>query len=461
MTVERSRRWAMLRGIAAGVAGVGLFVALWWMLNKNHGDVSLAVLAGLTLGVNLTFWGGVGGIRLFDEWLAAKRVIVEMPGGAGIPVGLTSADVAIVIPAHNEELVIAGSIASAARLLPLDDVYVVSDASTDNTAVIAREAGANVVELSPNRGKAGALEAVIEHFHLTDRYQAILFLDADSQLDDNYLVEALRILEDPSIAAVAGYATIMWRPRELSWIGQIIAAYRDRLYTLQQRLLKFGQSWKRLNVTYIAPGFASVYRSRVLEKIEMNPPGLIIEDFNMTFQIHRKRVGKIGFSPRARAAAQDPDTLTDYVGQVRRWSLGFWQTIRFNGVWPSLFWVALGMIVLESVVASVAIVGAVLMAVDLALPLLTGNAVLEWAPYASVHSLISNSVTLPTLALAMLGPDFVATAVMAAIRRRPRYLLLGLAFPLLRVVDSVLALWTLPLAWLTHSTGSWRSPSRR
>jgi cellulose synthase/poly-beta-1,6-N-acetylglucosamine synthase-like glycosyltransferase len=401
--------------------------------------------------VNLSLWGSAGLLRLLDQRFSTPPVREERP----------PLSIAIVIPAHNEELVIAGSIGSATRLLPLSDIYVVSDASSDATPAIATDAGANVLHLEQNRGKAGALEAAIEHFSLIERYDAVLFLDADSQLDEAYLVGAQEFLADPDVCAVAGYATIMWRPDELTVTGQIIAAYRDRLYTLQQRLLKYGQTWARVNVAYIAPGFASVYRSGALQAIEMNPPGLIIEDFNMTFQLHRRRVGKIGFSPRIRAAAQDPATLADYISQVRRWTLGFWQTIRFNGFWPSLFWMSLGLVILESLVASMALVGAAVLAIGLALPAITGDFVLRWGPYADAYGAVAGYVTLPMLALAIFGPDLVLTAVMAAVRRRPRYLLLGLAFPGLRLVDAWLALWTLPQAWTARSNGSWRSPARR
>lgn len=449
-------RASLARGLCAAAVGVQLFFATWWLINADHGNASIGVLAGLTLGINLSLWGGAGLLRLLDDWLTGRH---PRPLAARLPEQPVT--VAILIPAHNEEPVIRGSIASAARLLPLADIYVVSDASTDATEAIATETGANVLQLTENKGKAGALEAAIGHFGLTDRYEAVLFLDADSELDERYLANATEFLDDPAVAAVAGYATIMWRPAELTLTGQVIAAYRDRLYTLQQRLLKFGQAWPRLNVAYIAPGFASVYRSEALRTIDMNPPGLIIEDFNMTFQLHRRRVGRVSFSPRVRAAAQDPATVGDYVNQVRRWSLGFWQTIRFNGVWPSLFWLSLSLVILESLIASVALLAAVALAVTLALPGLTGGFVLGWAPYATVHAAIAGYVTLPMLALAVLGPDLLLTGVMAAIRKRPRYLLLGLAFPALRLVDAAVALWTIPLAWTTRSTGSWRSPVRR
>ena len=104
--------------------------------------------------------------------------------------------------------------------------------------------------------------------------------------------------------------------------------HRERIYAISQRLLKFGQTWRFTNATHIVPGFASMYRTDVLPQIEMNPPGLVIEDFNMTFEIYQKRLGKVAFSLGAVAVTQDPDNLRDYVRQIKRWGLGLWQTVR-------------------------------------------------------------------------------------------------------------------------------------
>lgn len=57
----------------------------------------------------------------------------------------------------------------------VDEVLVISDGSTDNTASAARDEGARVIEISPNRGKGGAM---LVGFANTDA-DVVLFLDAD------------------------------------------------------------------------------------------------------------------------------------------------------------------------------------------------------------------------------------------------------------------------------------------
>ena len=83
--------------------------------------------------------------------------------------------VVVIIPAYNEERTV-GNVARAALACPLvHEVVVVSDGSSDNTVLSAREAGARVVELPENRGKGGAMKAGLEGI-VSD---AVLFLDAD------------------------------------------------------------------------------------------------------------------------------------------------------------------------------------------------------------------------------------------------------------------------------------------
>ena len=100
------------------------------------------------------------------------------------------------------------------------------------------------------------------------------------------------------------------------------------------------------------PGFASMYRTAVLPHIDMNPPGLAIEDFNMTFEVYQKRLGKVGFTLSAVAVTQDPDNFHDYIKQTKRWALGLWQTVRRHPPRPNLFTAMLALLLLELITSS-------------------------------------------------------------------------------------------------------------
>jgi glycosyltransferase involved in cell wall biosynthesis len=93
--------------------------------------------------------------------------------------GAAGARIVALIPAHNEASRIARVVDGAAHHLP---VVVVDDGSTDETAAVAKRAGARVIRQSPNQGKGAALRAGFAAA-LADGAEAVLTLDGDGQHD--------------------------------------------------------------------------------------------------------------------------------------------------------------------------------------------------------------------------------------------------------------------------------------
>lgn len=66
------------------------------------------------------------------------------------------------IPAHNEAERIGATVRAALSVPEIDRVIVVDDGSQDDTADLARVAGATVIALETNLGKGGALQAGLD-----------------------------------------------------------------------------------------------------------------------------------------------------------------------------------------------------------------------------------------------------------------------------------------------------------
>ncbi len=409
-----------------------------------HSGWLLPMLAA-SLGISITFWCLVGICRFVFDSLFAPRRRNEA--------SLSVADVAVVIPAHNEEVALPKCLAALTAIVPPSQIHVASDGSRDRTVAIAREAGCNVLDIQPNGGKAKALASAIDKFGLCERYKAVLIQDADSEIDPHYLENALPLFDDPRNVVVAGHVLSRWRNQFWPSLDMLYAAYRTRLYRLLQAAFQYGQTWRWTNVSYIAPGFASMYRASVLKHIEITAPGLVIEDFNMTFEVQRKRLGRIAYTPKARCSSEDPFTLNDYRKQVQRWYLGFWQTVRRHGVWPSLFWLSLGTLLVELLTISAL---ALALPVMLALYLAAG---IEVPAFSLLDMNIEMTSPVPLIVL-FLAADYTLTMVVSVVERRPSMLLYGLLFPLIRLLDAALFWRALITSFVAKSDGRWISPQR-
>jgi glycosyltransferase involved in cell wall biosynthesis len=116
---------------------------------------------------------------------------------------------AVVIPAHNEERHIARAVRSllAADRTGLEvTVVVIADNCDDNTAEVAGQAGARVLQRrsATARGKGYALDFAFRAL-LAEGHDAFLIIDADSEVSSNLLMEAASLLRNQADAVQCRY----------------------------------------------------------------------------------------------------------------------------------------------------------------------------------------------------------------------------------------------------------------
>ena len=135
-----------------------------------------------------------------------------------------------IIPAHNEEAVVKNLIDSLKAQnynKDLYDIYVIADNCTDNTARVAKEAGAIVYERfdSTKKTKGYALDWFLQQKIKEDApYDAFFVFDADNIVDPNFIknmnkhlcqgedvVQGYRDIKNPTDSWItAGYALFYW-----------------------------------------------------------------------------------------------------------------------------------------------------------------------------------------------------------------------------------------------------------
>jgi glycosyltransferase involved in cell wall biosynthesis len=109
-----------------------------------------------------------------------------------------------IVPAYNEDEIIAHTVAELLRCAPDFDVLVVDDGSSDATAARAASAGARVLRLPFNLGIGGAMQSGYM-YALEHDYEVAVQVDGDGQHDARYVHELLRMLqEDRSLNMVTG-----------------------------------------------------------------------------------------------------------------------------------------------------------------------------------------------------------------------------------------------------------------
>ena len=105
------------------------------------------------------------------------------------------------IPAYNEARFIGSVVLQAQKYV--DRVVVVDDGSTDKTAKIAEDAGADVLSLPENMGKARAVSEGISYLRRL-RPTAVVMIDGDGQHDPHQIPNMLAPIESAQADMVIG-----------------------------------------------------------------------------------------------------------------------------------------------------------------------------------------------------------------------------------------------------------------
>jgi len=231
--------------------------------------------------------------------------------------------ICLIISAYNEEQVLKHTIESAINAgLSRADIYVVDDASNDRTATIAKKVVGKYNLLTVDRsGKGKAISTIVKELQLTERYEWIHIADADGEFDRRYFQELYDNL-DPTYAAATGYMA--------SLPGSYVANFRNFEYTMAMDVARRYQSI--LDLITVIPGPTSVFRSDVFQQLNFCT-GALCEDFDVTLQIHDRKLGKIKFIETAIARTQDPHDLKNYIKQITRWNRGNLQLFVRNKMW--------------------------------------------------------------------------------------------------------------------------------
>lgn len=236
---------------------------------------------------------------------------------------------AVVIAAHNEELVVGELIRSIAEQdypSELIDVYVIADACTDATAQVARDAGATVYERNDlaRRGKSWALDM---GFHRIldeagdDHYDAFLIFDADNLLSPGYVAEMNKLFD---LGYLAGTSYRNSKNFDSSWISSAYTTWfiREARFLNNSRMM--------LGTSCAISGSGWMVSSRIIRAMDGWDFHTLTEDIQFSTFCAANNV-RIGYAP-AEFFDEQPVTFKASWIQRMRWTKGFYQVFFSYGV---------------------------------------------------------------------------------------------------------------------------------
>ncbi len=232
---------------------------------------------------------------------------------------------AVVIPAHNESLNITNAVQSVAHCLRPEtleelEIVVIADNCGDDTATVARRAGAQVIErIDENkRGKGYALQYGFDRLR-AEGFDAVLVIDADTVVEPNLLVEVKQGLETGVAGVQTRYGVL--NPE---------ASIRNRLLNIALMAVNVlrprGRARLGLSVGILGNGFALT--AETLSAVPYDAHS-IVEDLEYGLRIVRSG-RRIAFVDRTTVRGMMPTTRSGAETQRERWEGGRFSMIAHN-----------------------------------------------------------------------------------------------------------------------------------
>lgn len=296
------------------------------------------LLTVLTVGSGIV----VSAILIYLLLLLAAAILGRPRRDAGQG-GTFSPHVAVVIPAHNEELVLAATLHSLRQQdypAACIEIVVVADNCEDTTSAIARTWGAHVLERSDMTlcGKGYALEwafsILLGALSPVTQASAFVIVDADTLLAPNFLSVMVTRLQneiggtDPASAATALQGRYGVLNSQEGWRTSLMTAAFDLVNHV--RLLGAAN----LGWTVGLKGNGMLFTRALLEKAQWQGHSITEDiDYGLDLLLHYNV--KVQYEPQARVWAQMPEDSSPAASQRERWERGRYRLVRERV--PTLF----------------------------------------------------------------------------------------------------------------------------
>lgn len=257
-------------------------------------------------------------------WLKHSKMLVKVTPLSRYP------KITLVVPAHNEELVINKTTQAILDLnYPVNklEVLIYADNCSDNTAKIAREMinqyperkNVQVIERTGTGGKAGVLNDALKIAH--GEYLGVYDVDAMPEKNALYFL-VRKILEDPE-----RYKAAFGRNKTRNARQNFLTKCINQEIVVTQRIQHCG-IWQLFKIGRI-PGTNFIINTNYVRSIGGWRNGALTEDTDISFKIMGSG-SLIALAYNSEAFQQEPERLKDYYFQRLRWAKGNYEVVINN-----------------------------------------------------------------------------------------------------------------------------------
>ena len=246
-------------------------------------------------------------------WLVLALAAIRRPARP-VLAARPSTRFVITIPAHDEASVIAATVTRLHRLdYPTDlfVIHIVADHCSDNTAALARQAGAVVHERSqgPRTGKGAALAWLFERV-LDNDCDAVVVFDSDTQVEADFLrLMDARLTQGAQV--IQGQHVI--RNPDDGWFPALTWA----MFLIDNRFQNLGRSNLGWSAKHM--GDSICFRADILRRLGWGEG--LTEDYQLRQRLLLAGI-KISYEPSAKGYGEAPRTWAQARAQRARWLRG-------------------------------------------------------------------------------------------------------------------------------------------
>jgi cellulose synthase/poly-beta-1,6-N-acetylglucosamine synthase-like glycosyltransferase len=229
--------------------------------------------------------------------------------------------ISLMIPAHNEGMVITQTLEGLLRLdYPKDriEILVINDGSTDDTAaqvmeIARRDSRVRLLNI-PKELSARGKSAALNHGLKECLHRTIGVYDADNVPEpDSVLSLARQLVANPELGAVIGKFRCVNKNRNL------LTRFINLESLAFQWIVQAGR-WRLLRVATL-PGTNYLIRRSILEELGGWDEQALTEDAELSIRVYQAGY-LIKFVPYAVTWEQEPETLRVWFKQRVRWARG-------------------------------------------------------------------------------------------------------------------------------------------